>query len=413
MIHVCFGMYDKTGKYSKFVGMCMKSIFENTKSGVTVHILHDNTLTGENRKKFEILVAGENAKGGNFEVKFYNVETLMPDEINFWQGIMPERSQRIFSFGTLYRLLIPKIIPPEIEKIIYLDSDIFLTTDIAELWNVELGEKILAAVPVCIEDPEMPKTFYPVEENLVKSEDYFNAGMLSVNLKAFREFDDKMKEIGLHIAEKFPRPQFDQDILNCLFAADYLKLPVNFNRLVMYARGKENPYTDKKIYHDAGGTVSLDMRDIFSRYYMELFMRTPFFSVDFIGDIYNLVLNHDVALKRNGLSLFNSLQDKTRIFFLNPQTFGFFNSVFQTNATDEYIDSSGQISFNLLLKSLKESGGKKIVFLLVPQQEYFRYRDLLSAEGYRENIDFVNVIDMFLSEETGVPLATKFYMRYV
>ncbi|MBQ4404635.1 MAG: hypothetical protein II857_09525 [Selenomonadaceae bacterium] len=29
MIHVCFGLYDKTGRYSKFTGTTICSIFEN------------------------------------------------------------------------------------------------------------------------------------------------------------------------------------------------------------------------------------------------------------------------------------------------------------------------------------------------------------------------------------------------
>ncbi len=41
MIHICYGIYDKTGHYSKFIGISMISIFENTKESVTVHILHD------------------------------------------------------------------------------------------------------------------------------------------------------------------------------------------------------------------------------------------------------------------------------------------------------------------------------------------------------------------------------------
>ena len=29
MIHVCFGLYDKDGRYSKFTGTTMLSMFEN------------------------------------------------------------------------------------------------------------------------------------------------------------------------------------------------------------------------------------------------------------------------------------------------------------------------------------------------------------------------------------------------
>ena len=47
MIHICFSLHDETGRYSKFTGTAICSIFENTflpPNSITVHILHDNTL---------------------------------------------------------------------------------------------------------------------------------------------------------------------------------------------------------------------------------------------------------------------------------------------------------------------------------------------------------------------------------
>ena len=52
MIHICYAIYDKTGGFSKFAGTSICSLFENTKSWVTVHLLHDNTLTMENKARF-------------------------------------------------------------------------------------------------------------------------------------------------------------------------------------------------------------------------------------------------------------------------------------------------------------------------------------------------------------------------
>ncbi len=51
MIHVCYAMRDESGKYSKFVGTSMLSMFENTREKITVHLIHDSTLSHESRKK--------------------------------------------------------------------------------------------------------------------------------------------------------------------------------------------------------------------------------------------------------------------------------------------------------------------------------------------------------------------------
>ena len=52
-----------------------------------------------------------------------------------------------FTVGALYRLFVPQVLPNTVNKIIYLDSDLIVNLDIKELWQIELDDKILAAVP--------------------------------------------------------------------------------------------------------------------------------------------------------------------------------------------------------------------------------------------------------------------------
>ena len=52
MINVCYAIYDKTGNFSKIAATSILSLLENTESWVTIHILHDNTLSTENIKNF-------------------------------------------------------------------------------------------------------------------------------------------------------------------------------------------------------------------------------------------------------------------------------------------------------------------------------------------------------------------------
>ena len=143
MIHVCFGLHDATGRYSKFTGTTMLSLLENSSApsdSITVHILHDNTLTLDNRDKF-IYVAGRY----NQHVKFYNVDELCADMIAEIIRLIPAVKTARVGIGSFFRLMIPKIFPPDIGKVIYLDSDIIVNMDISELWQVKLGEKVLAA----------------------------------------------------------------------------------------------------------------------------------------------------------------------------------------------------------------------------------------------------------------------------
>ncbi len=45
-------VYDPKGTYSQNAGVTMTSIFENTNHPVIIHLLHDETLTQDNRQKF-------------------------------------------------------------------------------------------------------------------------------------------------------------------------------------------------------------------------------------------------------------------------------------------------------------------------------------------------------------------------
>ena len=73
-VHVSYAMYDKTGAFAKIAGTAMLSMLHNTKSKVCVHLLHDDTLTQENRNKFIKLI-----RSYGQEICFYNVEKLLPE----------------------------------------------------------------------------------------------------------------------------------------------------------------------------------------------------------------------------------------------------------------------------------------------------------------------------------------------
>ena len=82
------------------------------------------------------------------------------------------------------------VLPQEIEKVIYLDADIVVNLDIAELWQFNLGARPLGAVPVYLQDKNeadglgrVLNDFDLVRFGFVRAEDYFNSGVLVMNLK--------------------------------------------------------------------------------------------------------------------------------------------------------------------------------------------------------------------------------------
>ena len=397
MIHVCFGLHDATGRYSKFTGTAMLSLFDNTTSPVTVHILHDNTLTADNRNKFVYL-----AEQYDQRVKFYNVEILCADRIAELLQAMPNIPNLPQSIATCYRFIIPELFPTE-EKIIYLDSDIIVNLDIAELWQIELDDAPLAAVPEVKSYVPTDYWHYLCRKGFVKREDFFNAGVLLMNLTRLRTESKALAE-GLRFNAEHPDCDGnDQAVLNYCFATQAVKLPQKFNVLVEYARDNNDFVTVNRICHyitsSRGRGFGLNTDDAFNRLWLRYFMCTPWFDEDTVGRLYNRVRQMHVDLKNSLAQLSAMMSGKTRAFFAVPNDVNTIRQIFYVRPDEEIIPAEGQASFQKLINAMNASRGKKIFFICVPNFPL----GILTQLGFVAGKDFVNGLD-FLSEAHGVPL---------
>ena len=355
--------------------------------------MHDNTLTQDNREKF-IYLAGEYRQ----LVKFYNVEELCADKIAEMVRFIPSAKNSKFSVAALYRLVIPQILLNDIDKAIYLDSDIIVNLDIRELWRIELDEKVLGVIPEALNGVDAQKGFKLVADNLVKPDEYFNSGVLLINLKILRnEWDTiitAIKFIGEH-------PEYstylDQEILNYSFSTRTLKLPVKYNILVN--NWLHEKIIKKVIYHFAGGAFRNGMNNRFNRLWMKYFMKTPWFDEETIGRLYSSFQQIHVSLKQSMVNLSAMMSGKTRAFFTLPRDIDGLKKFFSIRDDEEIILAENQTSLQKLLDAMKKSQGKKVFFIMLPN---FPFQALIQA-GFVPNRDFVNGLE-FLSEAQGLPL---------
>ena len=114
---------------------------------------------------------------------------------------------------TYFRLFLPDLYP-QYDKVLYLDSDIVVLTDIADLYNVKLKDNLVAAAP----DDVIQNITVFQDEKVVGVSDYkhyFNAGIIVMNLDEMRKFHFQAKFLYLLETIKFSVAQ-DQDYLNRL-----------------------------------------------------------------------------------------------------------------------------------------------------------------------------------------------------
>ena len=379
MIHVCFGLYDATGRYSKFTGTCMLSIFKNTVAPVTVHILYDDSLTPDNRDKFLQVTDRFNQR-----VNFYNVDELCADDIKFLRAKLADKIKLRFSIGAFYRLLVKKILAPRgIRKTIYLDSDIIVNLDIAELWRHDLQNFPLAAVPetVCTHDHVLPGKFLIVTGR-VRLENYFCSGVMIIDLEKLA--DDFFADGVQFLADNPACDTVDQDILNAFFSTNYLKLENKFDAFVALDRAAGSPF-GKKIYHYAGNAIGFDYSDAFNRLWLDCFMQTPWLDGEMfarINDAFREKYLELYQLMKNSLAqLSATVSDKARGFFIMSGDSDALKKIFAIRDDEEIIFADTNNALPKLVAAMGKASGKKIFFLVVP--------DFDAVSNILQQIDFV------------------------
>ena len=188
--------------YIPCMAVCLESIKENISSDkeYIIKIIHTN-ISSSNQE----LINKFNTD--NLKIEFVNVSEYV-------NNISKKLHTRDYYTSTTYfRLFLPDLYP-EYKKIVYIDCDTVLLTDIAELYNIDLEDNLLGAVPDEVIETE--PVFQEYVEKVVgvsSYKNYFNAGVLLMNLEELRKNNFQEKFLYLLDTVKYSVVQ-DQDYLN-------------------------------------------------------------------------------------------------------------------------------------------------------------------------------------------------------
>lgn len=202
--------------YAPFVATTIASICKNTDSFCAFYIL-DGGISQENQDR----IASLKSKFDNFSLEFVKI-----DAEKYFKNFIVES---YITIATYYRFVIADLFP-ELHKVLYLDVDIIAKGNIADLYNIDLEGYILGAVI----DQGNKSYVLQLKKNLDMDvfSHYFNAGVLLLDLKKWREQNITQKLF--EIEKKYRGKLFcnDQDVLNKLFERNYKELPTDFNSMV-------------------------------------------------------------------------------------------------------------------------------------------------------------------------------------
>lgn len=211
-------------------GIMLTSLLENNKGNeVNIHLL-DGGLTDLSKSQLSDI-----CNQYNQHITFYPMDDKLFE--NFPMG---ENFQvtHINTMATYYRLYMSKVLPKDIDKVIYLDGDMIILDSLMSMWNYPMEGKAIAAIP----DPFNNMVTHYNRLRYPMNLGYFNAGVLLIDLQYWREHD--CLELFLDIVDKYKNrlSSHDQDVLNVAFMNDKIVLPLKYNVMPGYLfKLKYNP----------------------------------------------------------------------------------------------------------------------------------------------------------------------------
>lgn len=229
-----------TDNYAKYAAPCINSLMRhaNPERHYRIIIMFDK-ISFKNRVRLRSLVTK------NCAIEFHKMKYNLYMRVILKYCSTKTGSGDFYSSAVyLYRTFIPRLFP-QYEKAIYIDADTILAADIGELYDIDLGDKIMAARV----DPKVqavPEFVGYVEKALdVPAKEYVNSGVLLMDLKKLRKlhYITKMTDLMKKYDASLVAP--DQDYFNVILKGKVSHLPAEWNAQF----GEEMSSKDVKLLH--------------------------------------------------------------------------------------------------------------------------------------------------------------------
>jgi lipopolysaccharide biosynthesis glycosyltransferase len=227
-IHISIGV-DNKYVYAGLV--YLTSLLDNRAESTfyIIHVLSNDKFSQDNINKIKTVV--EKYSKNFSEVIFYN---LGDDFKGATIGT--------FALSTYYRIALPSLLP-NLDKIIYTDTDMINLKDLTEMYNIKFEDNMYLSGTL-----DKIKLFKEINAFGIKIDKYINAGVLLMNLKVMREnsIEKKLRDfVSTHTLRTV-----DQTAINAVCHNNIQVMPYkyavfafnSFSQLLSYNNMQDNKY---------------------------------------------------------------------------------------------------------------------------------------------------------------------------
>ncbi len=279
--------------YMPFLAVTLTSMkkYKSSSRNYKIHVLYTGEL-GNNAKLVQAM------SEENFSISFVDISSKM----DMIKSVM--RCRDYYTSAIYFRLFIPDLFP-EYDKAIYLDCDIVLRSDVAELYDIDIGENYIGAVADEVVASVPQFTAYTKNALGIDGARYFNSGVITLNLQKLRALDFYRTFYGILSSYNFVVAP-DQDCLNLICEGKVYYYGGEWNKMPMAGNPRGNP----KLVH-----YNLCMKPwhydgiLYEEYFWETAKETPFYEV-ILGKKAAFTKAHANRDKKDGKNLLDLAQSE-------------------------------------------------------------------------------------------------------
>jgi lipopolysaccharide biosynthesis glycosyltransferase len=225
--------------YTMALCVMIRSVLEYLRKGVEVnlYVLEDG-IAADTKKKME----------SSWQPYPITTIWISPNKENIL-GKVQERGHAGVA-STYFRFFIGDLLPQSVKSAIYLDADLIIRGDLAELLEESFDNCIVQAAPDAYAGyfhiSRLTKVNFSDDILFTKSSRYFNAGLLVIDVEAWRAERIGQEALEIAVTYKDALLFHDQDVLNIVLAGRWKAIhPIwNFHELPQLMLPWEaRPYT--------------------------------------------------------------------------------------------------------------------------------------------------------------------------
>ncbi len=249
--------------YVKFLSVALASLIANASARrhYEIHILHTD-ITEENQRTIQAMATE------NISVAFDNVEA----DLHHIVDQLPVRDY--YSLSTYFRFVIADKFQ-QYDKAIYVDSDTAIVADIAKLFDINIGNKYVAAVTDAVVSTVPVASAYVSKTLGVPAARYFNAGMIVINSYQWRKHNILGQFVTLVGFYNFAVAQ-DQDYLNVLCKGKTYPLSKRWNCQCL-KKWNIFPQDLGIIHYNFGAKPWHDINCLYGEYFWKYASHSPYY----------------------------------------------------------------------------------------------------------------------------------------